>query len=617
MVRFGRVLVLFCTVLGGVLSVARGDVGGGMARNPIIWADVPDPAVIRVGGTYYMSSTTMDLSPGLPIMKSTDLVNWTMVGYAYETLGDSDALAMQNGKNAYGGGSWASSLRYHDGMFYVTTFSGTTGKTYVYTTKDIEKGPWAAHSFSPMLHDHSLFFDDDGRVYMIYGGGTVRLRELLADASGLKPGGVDKVIIENASVVAGKNVGLPAEGNQMRKIEGKYYLSMITWPRGGMRTQLIFRADKLEGPYEGRVALQDKGVAQGGMIDTPEGKWYALLFQDHGAVGRTPFLVPMVWRDGWPVMGVEGKAPEVLDIPRGADESGVAGMVGSDEFDWKAGEMPLVWQWNHTPDDRYWSVTERAGFLRLTAGRVDPDFVSARNTLTQRMFGPECSGSVAMEVGGMRDGDVAGLGALQKKYGFVGVKREGDANVIVMVSAETDVPVEVERVGLGNFGRVYLKIEGDFRGRADVARFYYSLDGVKWAGIGKPLHMVYTLPHFIGYRFGLFHFATKEVGGVVDFDWFRVGKREKREGKEPPMDADRISTGVDLLTFHPHVVTTHGDRRLTRVPLDANLIGFLLSLEIGGLRQSVFAPISPPNKELADGYSDSIISYPQVGIRQP
>ena len=526
MVGFRRVLVLFWMALGGVLSVARGDVGGGLARNPIVWADVPDLAVIRVGDVYYMSSTTMDLSPGLPIMKSTDLVNWKMVGYAYETLGENDALTMQNGKNAYGGGSWASSLRYHDGMFYVSTFSQTTGKTYVYRTKDVEKGPWEAHSFSPMLHDHSLFFDDDGRVYMIYGGGRVRLREMLPDASGLKPGGVEKVIIENASVVAGKNVGLPTEGNQMRKIEGKYYLSMITWPRGGMRTQLVFRSEKLEGPYEGRVVLQDKGVAQGGMIDTPEGKWYAMLFQDHGAVGRTPYLVPMVWKDGWPVMGDDGKSPEVLDIPRGGDESGVAGMVGSDEFERKVGEpaLPLVWQWNHNPDNRYWSVTERPGFLRLTAGRVDADFVSARNTLTQRMFGPECSGSVAMEVGGMKDGDVAGLGALQRKYGFVGVKREGEEKWIVMVSAETDVPVEVERVSLGDVGRVYLKIGCDFRDRADVARFYYSLDGEKWVGIGKPLHMVYTLPHFMGYRFGLFHFATKAAGGVVDFDWFRVGK---------------------------------------------------------------------------------------------
>ena len=167
-------------------------------------------AMIRVGDTYYMSSTTMHLSPGLPIMKSRDLVNWEIVSYAYDTLDDVDALNLNEGKNAYGKGSWASSLRYHNGMFYVTTFSGTTGKTYVYTTKDIEKGPWTAASFKPSLHDHSLFFDDDGRVYMIYGAGDLHLIELNADVTGIKPGGFNSVIITNASAVAGANDDPPA-----------------------------------------------------------------------------------------------------------------------------------------------------------------------------------------------------------------------------------------------------------------------------------------------------------------------------------------------------------------------------------------------------------------------
>src|SRR5262245_21114844 len=200
-----------------------------MALNPIIWADIPDPAVIRFNDTYYMSSTTMHMSPGLPIMKSTDLVNWKLIGYAYDTLGDNDALTLQNGKNAYGAGSWASSLRYHNGTFYVSTFSSTTGRTHIYTTKDIEKGPGTKTTFRPALHDHSRVFEDYGRVYMIHGGGNVRLTELNADLSGIKTGGADQVIIPNASLVAGPNVGLPAEGSHMRKINGKYYLSMITW----------------------------------------------------------------------------------------------------------------------------------------------------------------------------------------------------------------------------------------------------------------------------------------------------------------------------------------------------------------------------------------------------
>ncbi len=494
------------------------------ATNPILWADVPDVAVIRVGDTYYMSSTTMHLSPGLPIMKSKDLVNWQLVGYAYDTLGENDALTLQNGKSAYGAGSWASSLRYHDGTFYATTFSATTGKTHVYTTRDIEKGPWKATSFRPALHDHSLFFEDDGRVYMVHGGGNVRLTELNADLSGIKPGGEDRVIIPNATLTAGPNAGLPAEGSQLRKINGKYYLFMITWPRGSMRTQLVFRSNNLTGPYEGRVALKDGGVAQGGLIDTPNGDWYAFLFQDHGAVGRTPFLVPVHWEDGWPILGDDGKLPAALKLPAATiGMAGMAGIVASDEFDRKPGQppLPLVWQWNHNPDNSHWSVTQRPGYLRLTTGRVDADLISARNTLTQRTFGPECSGIIAMDVSNLKDGDCAGLGMLQKKYGFVGVKMAGNARSIVMVSAATDSPVEVESVPLAQT-TIYLKVDCDFKNRADKATFYYSLDGQKWTAIGTPLKMVYTLPHFMGYRFALFDFATKTAGGSVDFDYFRV-----------------------------------------------------------------------------------------------
>jgi beta-xylosidase len=491
------------------------------AQNPIIWADVPDVAVIRVGKTYYMSSTTMHLSPGLPIMRSSDLVHWEIVRYAYNTLAENDALNLKNGKHAYGAGSWASSLRYHDGKYYVSTFSSTSRKTHVYTTSNIESGPWKEYSFSPALHDHSLFFDDDGRVYMVNGGGNIRLTELLSDASAIKPGGVNTVIIPNASRVAGGRLGLPAEGSQLSKINGKYYLMNITWPRGDMRTQIVHRADRITGPYEGKVILKDQGVAQGGLIDTPDGRWYALLFQDHGAVGRTPFLVPVKWEAGWPVLGVDGKVPMTLDIP--ARKGGLGNLVASDEFDRRPGEpaFPLAWQWNHIPDNVHWSLTARPGWLRLTTGRVDVDLPGARNTLTQRTFGPQCSGSVAIDVCNMKDGDVAGLSAFQRKYGFVAVKMAGGAKSIVMVSAETGEAEEVKRVALDQ-KIAYLKVDCDFRNRADRAYFYFSLDRTNWRAIGRPLKMEYTLPHFMGYRFALFNFATKAAGGSVDFDYFRA-----------------------------------------------------------------------------------------------
>ncbi|GAB3773137.1 glycoside hydrolase family 43 protein [Spirosoma horti] len=496
------------------------------AQNPVIFADVPDMAMIRVGGTYYMSSTTMHLSPGLPIMKSNDLINWHLVGYAYDTLANVDALNLTNGKSTYGRGSWASSLRYHNGTYYATTFAQTTGKTYIFTTKNIEKGPWKEISFKPSYHDHSLFFDDDGRVYLIYGAGKLRLVELTADASGVKPGTTEQVLIENASAPSGTGGGLPAEGSQLVKVKGKYYLFNITWPKGGMRTVVIHRADKLTGPWEGKIGLQDLGVAQGGLIDTPDGRWFAYLFRDFGGVGRIPYLVPVSWEDGWPVLGVKGKVPGTLNLP--ASKGLIPGIVNTDEFTRKKGDpaLPLVWQWNHNPDNSLWSVTERKGFLRLKTGRTDTSFVMARNTLTQRTIGPECSGSTALDVANLKDGDFAGLSLLQKNYGLVGVKMENGARSLVMVSAGSGKPVEIQRVPL-NQKTVYLKAACDFRDRTDTAHFFYSLDGKAWTPIGEPLKMPYTIPHFMGYRFGLFNYATQNVGGSADFDYFRIDKSLK------------------------------------------------------------------------------------------
>jgi beta-xylosidase len=491
------------------------------ARYPVIFADVPDMAMIRTGDAYYMTSTTMHMNPGVPIMKSTDLVNWRVVGYAHAALDDTDDLNLSGGKSAYGKGSWASCLRQHRGMFYVTTFAGNTGKTYVYRTRDIERGPWETVSFRPALHDHSLFFDDDGRVFMVHGSGAIRIVELTSDVTGLKPGGLDRVIAPNAGAPAGGTVGLPAEGSQLFKVHGKYYLFNITWPKGGMRTVIVHRADRITGPYEGRVALRDRGIAQGGLIDTPQGRWYAYLFQDCGAVGRIPFLVPVRWEDGWPVFGTGGKAPDVM-AELAANGSPMPGLVAADEFNRRPGEpaLPLVWQWNHNPDGRFWSVTERHGFLRLMAGRVDADFLAARNTLTQRTFGPQCSATTILDVSGMKDGDRGGLGLLQKTYGWVGVKVERGVRRIVQVGAGAGDGVDREGPVLSG-ATVHLRADCDFRDRADVARFFYSMDGRSWVPIGDPMKMVYTLPHFMGYRFALFCYATREPGGHADFDCFR------------------------------------------------------------------------------------------------
>lgn len=492
------------------------------AHNPIIFADVPDMSMIRVGNTYYMSSTTMHMSPGLPIMKSTDLVNWQLVSYCYDTLVSNDNMNLTNGKSTYGRGSWASSMRYHNGTFYVTTFAATSGKTHIYTTKNIEKGEWKAISFAPALHDHSLFFDDDGKTYLIYGNKNLTLVELNDDLSGIKEGGTNQVIIENTTRPS-ESVGPSGlgEGSQLFKVKGKYYLFNITWPKDGMRTVVIHRADKITGPWEGRIALQDLGVAQGGLIDMPNGNWYAYLFRDFGAVGRIPYLVPVKWEDGWPVLGEDGKVPVNLSLP--ANKSLIPGIVHSDEFNRKKSEspLPLVWQWNHNPDNSLWSLNERKGFLRLKTGKIDSAVLQARNMLTQRTIGPQCNGSTKLDISRMKDGDFAGLCLLQKNYGLVGVRVDGNSKSIVMINAGNGIAEAAATVPL-NTNTIYFKAACDFTDKKDVAEFYYSLDGKNWQHIGTTLKMSYTLPHFMGYRFGLFNYATKNIGGFSDFDFFHI-----------------------------------------------------------------------------------------------
>jgi beta-xylosidase len=493
------------------------------AHNPLIYADVPDMSIIRVGDTYYMASTTMHMCPGVPIMKSKDLVNWQIINYAYDTLADMDELSLVNGKSNYGKGTWASSLRYQNGIFYIVTYAQTTNKTYIFMTNDIEKGNWKMNSFTPGYHDSTLVFDN-GRVFLITGNGRLKIIELNNDLTGIKEGGLNTVLIDNAGAPSEPNM-LNAEGTQLFKHDGKYYLFNISWPRGGMRTVLVHRADNLMGPWEGRIALQDKGVAQGGLIDTPDGRWFSYLFRDNGSVGRIPYLVPVKWEDGWPVIGVDGKVPFTLDLP--ANKSLLPGIVNNDEFIRKTGEpvLPLVWQWNHNPDNALWSVSERPGYLRLKTGRIDTLFLKARNTLTQRTFGPVCSGSTLLDASGMKEGDYAGLCALQLKFGQVGVKIVGGKKQLFMVSNETHKPTELQSIPL-NADKVYLKIDCDFTNKIDTARFYYSFDGKKWSEIGGKLKMEYTLmEHFMGYRFGLFNYATKTIGGCADFDWFHISDK--------------------------------------------------------------------------------------------
>ncbi len=497
-----------------------------MLHNPIFWSDVPDVDVIRVGNTYYMVSTSMHSMPGCPIMKSTDLAHWELVNYVFDTFEDCPGHNLEDGKGVYGNGSWAASLKEHEGMFYVAFNCNDTHHFYIYKTADIENGKWErCAKVEGFLHDPALFFEDDGTPYVIYGCGDVRIVELEKDLSGIKAGGVDTQLLSTPK----EGIGLRCEGGHAYKIKGKYYLIYIEWPTEGnqRRREICYRADNLLGPYERKIIFDDdmgyknQGIAQGCLMDTPNGDWYAMLFQDHHAVGRIPYVLPVSWQEGWPMPGIDGKTPEnfVVDFP----EMKAAPLVISDEFDYAENKLPMQWQWNHNPDNALWSVTEHPGNLRLKTGRlVEKGVLQARNTLTQRTEGPSCEAVTKVDISHLKAGDHAGLAAIQGNFGTVGVckKQDGTTSVSMSINGGDYVETAVEEVPFGR-QEIYLKIHFDFEQSVDKAYFFYSEDGICWKQIGKSLHMLYTLDHFMGYRMGLYCYATKEQGGYADFDFFR------------------------------------------------------------------------------------------------
>lgn len=481
--------------------------------NPVVYSDVPDIDVIRVGSDFYMVSTTMHLMPGVPIMHSKDLVNWKIISYVVSEIKDSPAYDLEGG-NIYGQGQWATSLKYHNGKFYVFFATNRPQKTYIYSAVN-PAGKWdKVMDLNERFHDTSLFFDDDGKIYIAGGSGNVRLRELKSDLSGVKTDGL------NVEVINGKERGLTnlLEGTHLWKHNGKYYMFLIWWPSGGIRTQLAFRSDKIEGPYEQKVILSNDmdrkgaGVAQGCVIDTENGDWYGFLFQDRGAVGRVPVLTPCRWEDGWPILGdADGKVPLVMTKPvQGYKETP---LVVSDDF--KSSKLGITWQWNHNPDNALWSLSERKGYMRLKTGKVVQTIFEARNMLSQRTEGPACQGIVSLDISKMKDGDIAGLSAYCSEPGIISVQMEGGKKYIVM----TDRSAEKERVEL-NAKVVYLRLDCDFNNGTDKANFYYSLNNKDWKKIGTEFQMVYNLRHFMGNRFGIFNYATKTAGGYVDVDFF-------------------------------------------------------------------------------------------------
>ena len=338
--------------------------------------------MIRVGRDYYMTGTTMHSMPGLPVLRSRDLVNWTFVSYALDRLDLGPSFRLEEGRSEYGRGIWAPCFRFHDGTYYI--FSNVNGQTTQLLRATSPAGPWSRTPIKRSLHDLSVLFDDDGRVYVVWGYRGIRIAQLTQDLTDLVPGTERELLAPEAGM---------GEGLHFYKVAGRYFITSA-WFLDEMRMP-VARADRLEGPWEVNQEVsrgEDFGLAvgyrlssrqapfritppdasrpgrcaihQGGIVDTPAGEWWGFSMMDANGVGRLTALSPVTWVDGWPYFGLPGnlgRSPRTWVKPRtGATEVPRAPYVRSDDF--AADRLQPVWQWNHVPLEGQWSLQERPGF---------------------------------------------------------------------------------------------------------------------------------------------------------------------------------------------------------------------------------------------------------------
>ncbi len=534
MTSAGTILFLCLALSTNVLAQKmRSDNGDGTFTNPVIAADFPDPDVILVDSTYYMVTTTMFTFPGVPILKSRDLVNWEYCCNAVPRFDFGPCYDLA-GCNRYGHGQWATSLKYHKGKFYLLFITLDEGGFLCTAMKP--EGPWQIRKLPRGFYDPGLFFDNDGRIYVAHGYNRIYVTEL---DTNFAPKG-------NDSLVYTGDIRGGLEGTHVYKINGYYYLYCTYGGLDGFQAAL--RSKSIYGPYEQKVVIRDTtdgvnyGIHQGALIKTQAGEWWTMLFVDSGPFGRFPSLQPVTWENGWPMVGVDGKAVATYRKPNVGKKYPMTTMLTSDEFD--AVELGMQWGWNHNPDPKEWSLAERPGYLRLRTVSAVDSLPKARNTLTQRIFAYysdtlASTATMKMDIGHLKHGDIAGLAIFQDPYAFIGVKRVNGMNYIVMVN--NGKTIDSSAVGGST---VYLRasaIHGSgaaplYGGKAvhgsGTASFSYSLDNQSFTRIGNELHMRFNLRIFTGNKFCLFNYATAELGGYVDVDWFRTNASSHLPAKD-------------------------------------------------------------------------------------
>ena len=584
-----------CLLLGAVMTMSvhaqswTADNGNGTFTNPLFYDEFSDPDILRVGDDYYLAGTTMHAVPGLVILHSKDLVNWENISYCFDRFDfDDDAFSLKKHKEIYGQGIWAPCIRYANGQFYV--FSNVNGKgLQCYTAKDI-RGPWTHHNMKGNIYDLGVLCDDDGKVYSIHGYGMVKCTELKPDMSGPVEG-TERVIIPE-----GNGVG---EGHHMYKIDGMYYLISTDYKPNG-RT-LCSRSKSIWGPYETRVITADEtygyhaasltqvpggekyrighdgtkfrlgpvdhnatacsNAHQGGIVQAADGSWWALFMQDFHSIGRTVCLMPMTWKDGWPMVGLEGnlgRAPRTWFKPGTRSEVSTkvcAPYDRNENFNGKT--LGRVWQWNHNPDDSKWQL--KNGRLRLQSMPAE-QLMWARNTLTQRVIGPKSVTTVELFVKGMKEGDVCGLGNINVPCSWIGVVKENGKMILRCFEQLTNDTVD-KVVSLPQ-EKIWLRCNGEYDD--DRAQYAYSVDGLHFQTLGRVMPLSYQLISFQGSRHALFAFNKDgKNGGYAEFDNFTV--------EEPCADrSENIPFGktfriINKSTGLPAICTTHGVLYDTRV----------------------------------------------------
>ena len=555
--RIIAVSIVLLSIAGNLFSqsykseVWVSDLGNGMYQNPVIFADYSDPDVIRVGDDYYMTASSFNCVPGLPILHSKDLVNWKLINYALKDL-YLEGIEPKNffDKPQHGKGVWAPCIRYHDGEFMIYWGDPDFG-IYVVKTKDI-LGKWD----KPVLVlpgkgriDPSPLFDDNGKVYLVHAWAGSRsnfnsimtLCELNADGT--------KQISEESLIYDGNDgVNHTVEGGKFYKKDGYYYMLA---PAGGvaMGWQLAFRSKNIYGPYEVKRVLAQgntniNGPHQGGLVQTQTGEWWFIHFQDKGVYGRLAHLQPVTWKDGWPVMGINdkdycGEPVKTYKKPNVGKAYPVETPVESDEFD--SHKLGLQWQWHANPDQA-WCFPSVNGYLRMY-GQYYPEnftnFWDIPNLLMQKFPAPEFTATMKVTTVLRNEGDKAGIVIMGIDYSYLALVKTSTGYEIERMKCENaeqkSLEKELDRIQLSHlkydvkynyltpmeYTELYFRVNVRANG---TCSFFYSMDGKDYQQVGTEFQA--RQGKWIGSKIGMFiQNKTKATQrSWMDVNWFRINK---------------------------------------------------------------------------------------------